>query len=123
MLDMAEREGVVDIYNCVKALRSRRINMVQTEVMNQWTGQNTAHSNHPEAPRSLNTFWKSFESLKVGFTVHIRKAHNKGKIAWHFIQKWGEGVGWGGVGGVWRYPQDEMKCRAIESWVVVHHRF
>ncbi|CAB1342827.1 unnamed protein product, partial [Coregonus sp. 'balchen'] len=25
------REGVVDIYNCVKALRSRRINMVQTE--------------------------------------------------------------------------------------------
>uniref|UniRef100_A0A8B9W2X8 protein-tyrosine-phosphatase n=1 Tax=Anas zonorhyncha TaxID=75864 RepID=A0A8B9W2X8_9AVES len=31
MLDMAEREGVVDIYNCVKALRSRRINMVQTE--------------------------------------------------------------------------------------------
>ena len=32
MLDMAEREGVVDIYNCVKALRSRRINMVQTEV-------------------------------------------------------------------------------------------
>lgn len=29
---MAEREGVVDIYNCVKALRSRRINMVQTEV-------------------------------------------------------------------------------------------
>lgn len=33
MLDMAEREGVVDIYNCVKALRSRRINMVQTEVI------------------------------------------------------------------------------------------
>nr|XP_033794962.1 receptor-type tyrosine-protein phosphatase kappa isoform X4 [Geotrypetes seraphini] len=31
MLDMADREGVVDIYNCVKALRSRRINMVQTE--------------------------------------------------------------------------------------------
>ncbi|XP_051264267.1 receptor-type tyrosine-protein phosphatase kappa isoform X5 [Dicentrarchus labrax] len=29
MLDMAEREGVVDIYNCVKALRSRRINMEQ----------------------------------------------------------------------------------------------
>ncbi|XP_031415704.2 receptor-type tyrosine-protein phosphatase mu-like isoform X5 [Clupea harengus] len=31
MLDMAEREGVVDIYNCVRELRSRRINMVQTE--------------------------------------------------------------------------------------------
>ena len=34
MLDMAEREGVVDIYNCVRELRSRRVNMVQTEVVN-----------------------------------------------------------------------------------------
>lgn len=34
MLDMAEREGVVDIYNCVRELRSRRVNMVQTEVTN-----------------------------------------------------------------------------------------
>lgn len=33
MLDMAEREGVVDIYNCVRELRSRRVNMVQTEVI------------------------------------------------------------------------------------------
>uniref|UniRef100_A0A8C5Q0N2 protein-tyrosine-phosphatase n=1 Tax=Leptobrachium leishanense TaxID=445787 RepID=A0A8C5Q0N2_9ANUR len=31
MLDMAEREGVVDIYNCVRELRLRRVNMVQTE--------------------------------------------------------------------------------------------
>uniref|UniRef100_A0A3Q2HY11 protein-tyrosine-phosphatase n=1 Tax=Equus caballus TaxID=9796 RepID=A0A3Q2HY11_HORSE len=31
MLDMADREGVVDIYNCVRELRSRRVNMVQTE--------------------------------------------------------------------------------------------
>ncbi|GCB59983.1 hypothetical protein scyTo_0012648, partial [Scyliorhinus torazame] len=31
MLDMAEREGVVDIFNCVRELRSRRVNMVQTE--------------------------------------------------------------------------------------------
>uniref|UniRef100_A0A8C5C8Q7 protein-tyrosine-phosphatase n=1 Tax=Gadus morhua TaxID=8049 RepID=A0A8C5C8Q7_GADMO len=31
MLDMAECEGVVDIYNCVKTLCSRRINMIQTE--------------------------------------------------------------------------------------------
>uniref|UniRef100_A0A8C9JTH4 Receptor-type tyrosine-protein phosphatase U n=1 Tax=Panthera tigris altaica TaxID=74533 RepID=A0A8C9JTH4_PANTA len=31
MLDMAECEGVVDIYNCVKALCSRRVNMIQTE--------------------------------------------------------------------------------------------
>lgn len=29
---MAECEGVVDIYNCVKALCSRRVNMIQTEV-------------------------------------------------------------------------------------------
>ncbi|XP_036411192.1 receptor-type tyrosine-protein phosphatase U-like [Megalops cyprinoides] len=31
MLDMAECEGVVDIYNCVKTLCSCRINMIQTE--------------------------------------------------------------------------------------------
>uniref|UniRef100_A0A8C9TV55 protein-tyrosine-phosphatase n=1 Tax=Scleropages formosus TaxID=113540 RepID=A0A8C9TV55_SCLFO len=31
MLDMAECEGVVDIYNCVKTLCSRRINMIQSE--------------------------------------------------------------------------------------------
>lgn len=36
MLDMAEREGVVDIYNCVRELRSRRVNMVQTEVQQTW---------------------------------------------------------------------------------------
>ncbi|KAI3355008.1 hypothetical protein L3Q82_004797 [Scortum barcoo] len=29
MLDMAEREGVVDIYNCVRELRARRVNMEQ----------------------------------------------------------------------------------------------
>lgn len=32
MLDMAECEGVVDIYNCVKTLCSRHINMIQNEV-------------------------------------------------------------------------------------------
>ena len=32
MLDMAECEGVVDIYNRVKTLCSRRVNMIQTEV-------------------------------------------------------------------------------------------
>lgn len=37
MLDMAECEGVVDIYNCVKTLCSRRINMIQTEVSGRLT--------------------------------------------------------------------------------------
>ncbi len=32
MLDMAESEGVVDIFNCIRELRSQRVNMVQTEV-------------------------------------------------------------------------------------------
>ncbi|KAG7493682.1 receptor-type tyrosine-protein phosphatase T isoform X12 [Solea senegalensis] len=31
MLDMAENEGVVDIFNCIRELRSQRVNMVQTE--------------------------------------------------------------------------------------------
>ncbi|XP_033374960.1 receptor-type tyrosine-protein phosphatase T isoform X4 [Parus major] len=31
MLDMAENEGVVDIFNCVRELRSQRVNLVQTE--------------------------------------------------------------------------------------------
>ncbi|XP_067867695.1 receptor-type tyrosine-protein phosphatase U isoform X3 [Heterodontus francisci] len=31
MLDMAECEGVIDVYNCVKTLYSWRINMIQTE--------------------------------------------------------------------------------------------
>lgn len=45
MLDMAEREGVVDIYNCVRELRSRRVNMVQTEVnlVPHWHQQSWAH--------------------------------------------------------------------------------
>uniref|UniRef100_A0A8C4R924 protein-tyrosine-phosphatase n=1 Tax=Eptatretus burgeri TaxID=7764 RepID=A0A8C4R924_EPTBU len=31
MLEMAEHEGVVDVYNCIRELRLQRINMVQTE--------------------------------------------------------------------------------------------
>lgn len=38
MLDMADREGVVDIYNCVRELRARRVNMVQTEVTSHHSG-------------------------------------------------------------------------------------
>ncbi|KAM7421899.1 hypothetical protein PAMA_010120 [Pampus argenteus] len=34
MLDMAENEGVVDIFNCIRELRSQRVNMVQTETLN-----------------------------------------------------------------------------------------
>lgn len=49
MLDMAECEGVVDIYNCVKTLCSRRINMIQTEVSGCW-GQ-------PETPGVAVTSW------------------------------------------------------------------
>ena len=51
MLDMAEREGVVDIYNCVKALRSRRINMVQTEV----TALPIIHLHHHDRVHTVNT--------------------------------------------------------------------
>lgn len=32
LLDMAENEGVVDIFNCIRELRSQRVHMVQTEV-------------------------------------------------------------------------------------------
>jgi protein tyrosine phosphatase len=32
LLDQADAEGMVDIYTCVKQLRERRINMVQTLV-------------------------------------------------------------------------------------------
>ncbi|XP_061425100.1 receptor-type tyrosine-protein phosphatase mu-like isoform X1 [Lethenteron reissneri] len=31
MLEMAGREGVIDVYNCVRELRLQRVNMVQTE--------------------------------------------------------------------------------------------
>lgn len=42
MLDMAENEGVVDIFNCVRELRAQRVNLVQTEVS-------------PKGPRPLAT--------------------------------------------------------------------
>ena len=54
MLDMAEREGVVDIYNCVKALRSRRINMVQTEVTT------IGHPTIPSSPQPAHTHTLTF---------------------------------------------------------------
>ena len=47
---MAEREGVVDIYNCVRELRSRRVNMVQTEVLNPRPAPSAAIPIPPSAP-------------------------------------------------------------------------
>lgn len=62
MLDMAEREGVVDIYNCVRELRSRRVNMVQTEVpcsppapVSSWTGARGFCTAAPRAKGERNT--------------------------------------------------------------------
>lgn len=34
MLDMAREEEIVDIYNTVRDLRTRRVDMVQTDVSN-----------------------------------------------------------------------------------------
>lgn len=59
MLDMAEREGVVDIYNCVRELRSRRVNMVQTEVLllsaHPGLGSHAPRTPPPRARRGGNT--------------------------------------------------------------------
>uniref|UniRef100_A0A8D3AQ47 Receptor-type tyrosine-protein phosphatase kappa n=1 Tax=Scophthalmus maximus TaxID=52904 RepID=A0A8D3AQ47_SCOMX len=55
MLDMAEREGVVDIYNCVRELRSRRVNMVQTESYKQPSA--FIVTQHP-LPNTVKDFWR-----------------------------------------------------------------
>lgn len=49
MLDMAENEGVVDIFNCVRELRAQRVNLVQTEVSPEepQCGTETPGSWHP----------------------------------------------------------------------------
>lgn len=44
MLDMAENEGVVDIFNCIRELRSQRVNMVQTEVSGEIAGERRCRS-------------------------------------------------------------------------------
>lgn len=61
MLDMAEREGVVDIYNCVRELRSRRVNMVQTEVLYDWFKQFPTETSvkYRTAGLQLDRFWSS----------------------------------------------------------------
>lgn len=61
MLDMAECEGVVDIYNCVKTLCSRRINMIQTEVSGDGWG--------PGAGRAAgaSTSWRDCSRSAVPF--------------------------------------------------------
>lgn len=58
MLDMAECEGVVDIYNCVKTLCSRRVNMIQTEVRGP----------HP-VPTPASGTWVSCRELREGACV------------------------------------------------------
>lgn len=47
MLDMAENEGVVDIFNCVRELRAQRVNLVQTEVGPGGLSRPTASSPGP----------------------------------------------------------------------------
>lgn len=63
MLDMAECEGVVDIYNCVKTLCSRRINMIQTEVRSR-AQRNKTHS-HLNSSQILKMFLHTFASLVI----------------------------------------------------------
>ncbi|TRY92021.1 hypothetical protein DNTS_034908 [Danionella cerebrum] len=60
MLDMAECEGVVDIYNCVKTLCSRRINMIQTEVCPARPSDSTGPTGLQDLPLST-----SLRSLQV----------------------------------------------------------
>lgn len=66
MLDMAECEGVVDIYNCVKTLCSRRINMIQTEVRS--TAQPRNHLTFHIIRWNSSPLWKSFEDINTLFT-------------------------------------------------------
>ena len=47
MLDMAENEGVVDIFNCVRELRAQRVNLVQTEVGPGGLSRSTSSSPNP----------------------------------------------------------------------------
>lgn len=64
MLDMAEREGVVDIYNCVRELRSRRVNMVQTEVLHP--NDLTPSLHHPQTKHSLkHSSWPRTHKFKL----------------------------------------------------------
>lgn len=58
MLDMAECEGVVDIYNCVKTLCSRRINMIQTEVRSNIHLSARAHRPPPPLLALSPHHWK-----------------------------------------------------------------
>lgn len=75
MLDMAESEGVVDIFNCIRELRSQRVNMVQTEVSRT---TRVCHSGRQIMHTLIYSFIHSFtkwfillhtESLTYSFTI------------------------------------------------------
>lgn len=72
MLDMAEREGVVDIYNCVRELRSRRVNMVQTEVSDLWplTFASLSLSSKCENDESMDVKTSSVCCIWFIFTIY-----------------------------------------------------
>lgn len=63
MLDMAECEGVVDIYNCVKTLCSRRINMIQTEVRSKRPGATFRSGRHSSRCRLITGNQEAFKCL------------------------------------------------------------
>lgn len=59
MLDMAENEGVVDIFNCVRELRAQRVNLVQTEVSPGAEAGLVTHSpGHPQPWPRRSQGWR-----------------------------------------------------------------
>lgn len=73
MLDMAENEGVVDIFNCIRELRSQRVNMVQTEVSVKTCNMSTLQVN-----------WHTF--LHIGFycCLSIVGIWELWAVSWYF---------------------------------------
>lgn len=73
MLDMAECEGVVDIYNCVKTLCSRRINMIQTEVRESTAAQSQTSRVHTSRRSANNMGLGRFSSVLIFFVPPLRR--------------------------------------------------